>query len=869
MTEVEEVLSNSAYTYLHMIGAGGMGQVHLAYHRSLHRHVAIKYLPAEQSNQCSRAQAEATALAQLNHPNIVQVYDFIETPSSRAIIMEYVEGANLREHLREHAVSLQVKLHWLVEIADGLSAAHSRGIIHRDLKAENILINKTGAAKIADFGIAKIIEDNAVENTQTGMVLGTLSALSPEQALGLPLDTRSDLFALGILAYRLLFNRHPFGDETKSISLVQNIIHSAPNATPDGANDIPPALMRLLLDLLAKSPENRPASAALVAKSLRDFARQPLPADQYDATASVQSEYAVRPVSTSGNLYRPKRIIFSVAIGIAATTGAGWQAYSHFTKNPVFQYVVIVEPKINGSLPQQMRVLLKETVDLTLQQSVLESGGTQLISPQQSRSVSGSHADLATVLAANVFVETELDCADSRCSIVLRKLEQKQGAPRDLWPVTMQEKWQVLADSQYLNLTQDIKQHFKRLFHASKTSSAIGNYLTPAQYDWFLQRRHEVLTTKSDLARNWNSLLDANPQFYRYGPYFDLLNTLGLSLYDDTRDETYLVRLEEQISRVADSLATSDSILNMRLEIALKRRQIELAGEILTKMESNGSDAASVAHAKAMIHHTKGEYARAAPYFADAYRLHPNASFLYDIGLNYWLQGKRDKAKHFLAESMGTSQKFEKPRSLLASLYIFEEQYSKAIAEYEILATQYPYAQYFNNLGLAYEFQGLYEKANQYMIKAATLAPQNPVYQLNLADSYNLMGNREAADAAYRQAISVSETKPEEREYLTVYAQAQAQLGNDREAFKALQKLITSNPQVPEVLYTAALVYSLTEQYAVALSYAEQSLDAGIPRSWFRVPWFDSDTEKFKARLSLLLLQKPNSNTDQGVATSP
>ena len=166
-----------------VIGQGGMGVVYLAEDDRLQRQVAIKCINEHIADEVltERLRHEAQLLAQLNHPNIVQVYDFIDNQDNLALVMEYVEGRTLRQYLRENLCDQKQKLLFLAQIADGLAAAHNAGIVHRDLKLDNILINRQGLLKLTDFGIAKSQDPNVTNLTQHDAVSGSYSAMSPEQ----------------------------------------------------------------------------------------------------------------------------------------------------------------------------------------------------------------------------------------------------------------------------------------------------------------------------------------------------------------------------------------------------------------------------------------------------------------------------------------------------------------------------------------------------------------------------------------------------------------------------------------------------------------------------------------------------------------
>ncbi len=252
------------YQLLDCIGRGGLGLVYRARDTRLDRQVAIKCLRTElfEHHYVERFKREALLLAKLNHPNIVQIYDFIEAPDQLALVMELVDGQNLQLHLREHIAPFAQRMRWLTEIAQGLAIAHDAGIIHRDLKAENILINQRNVAKITDLGIAKSQDFNA---TLTDHVAGSYCSMSPEQAMGEAIDFKSDLFSFGILAYQLLCGAHPFGDTNNKLQLMQRIISHPPTAPSKHNPNLPAEINDLLGQLLSKDPTKRPDNTHRVA----------------------------------------------------------------------------------------------------------------------------------------------------------------------------------------------------------------------------------------------------------------------------------------------------------------------------------------------------------------------------------------------------------------------------------------------------------------------------------------------------------------------------------------------------------------------------------------------------------------------------
>lgn len=281
-----------------LLGSGGMGAVYLAYDRRLDRRVALKQILPEamfDRRHRQRFLREARAVARLNHPAIVQIFDLLEAEGSDWIVMELAAGETLADRLAEGSFSVEEGLSLALQLAEGLAAAHDEGIVHRDLKARNVIVTPKGQAKILDFGLAKILapssgegpkgevssrtgrggDQSSVEDpsiTVTGRVIGTPQAMSPEQAMGLDTDHRSDLFSLGSLLYQLFTGVAPFGTATTVATLARVCTH---RQTPPHELDpaIPRVLSALIDRLLEKEPEDRPANTHEVIRDLARLAR--------------------------------------------------------------------------------------------------------------------------------------------------------------------------------------------------------------------------------------------------------------------------------------------------------------------------------------------------------------------------------------------------------------------------------------------------------------------------------------------------------------------------------------------------------------------------------------------------------------------
>ncbi len=257
------------YEILAPLGAGGMGEVYRARDSRLGRDVAIKVLPEHLSGDplaLARFEREARAVAALSHPNILAIYDVGADQGVSYVVTELLEGDTLRSRVTAAALAWRKSVEIAVALADGLSAAHSKGITHRDLKPENIFLTTDGRAKILDFGLARVhqpaaaAETNAPTETDAGMILGTVGYMSPEQVRGTPADARSDIFSLGCVLYEMVSGRRAFSRSTPAETMTAILRENPPELAGTG-KQIPAELDRVIQHCLEKSPAERFQSA--------------------------------------------------------------------------------------------------------------------------------------------------------------------------------------------------------------------------------------------------------------------------------------------------------------------------------------------------------------------------------------------------------------------------------------------------------------------------------------------------------------------------------------------------------------------------------------------------------------------------------
>jgi eukaryotic-like serine/threonine-protein kinase len=338
------------YEVLGPLGAGGMGEVFRARDARLGREVAIKVLPigvASDPERVARFEQEARAVAALNHPNILAVYDIGRHENAPFIVSELLEGDTLRQRLSAGALPVRKAIEYAIQLARGLAAAHDKGIVHRDLKPENVFVTADGRVKILDFGLAKLTEREAVpagvseaatkSNTQAGMVLGTIGYMAPEQVRGQTVDHRADVFAFGVVLYEMLAGRRAFQRET-TIDTMTAILKEDPPDLPSGDRSLPPALERILDRCLEKAPTARFQSTGDLAFALEALSSQSgsmpalagdIPLPQASGTRNrlawaLVAVLAVAAVALAALLYLRRAPVTSEATRFVVLPPDGW-----------------------------------------------------------------------------------------------------------------------------------------------------------------------------------------------------------------------------------------------------------------------------------------------------------------------------------------------------------------------------------------------------------------------------------------------------------------------------------------------------------------------------------------------------------------
>lgn len=851
------------YALLDCIGRGGMGLVYRARDTKLDRQVAIKCLRTElfEAHYVERFKREALLLAKLNHPNIVQIYDFIEAPEQVALVMELVDGQNLQLHLREHIVTFAQRMRWLAEIAQGLAVAHDTGIIHRDLKAENILINQRKVAKITDLGIAKSQDFNS---TLTDHVAGSYCSMSPEQAMGEPLDFKSDLFSFGILAYQLLCGSHPFGDTNNKLQLMQRIISHPPIAPSKHNPDLPPEINDLLGQLLSKDPDKRPNNTHWVAAQLEklshlqlanDFVSDDTQALIPNGSAANQSDLrntginsAVRtqdhptfetrfaPVNTAPkkNRWLPiKNYLAENKISV----GAGLFSLLVLAAIVIWQlqptppkYVAVIPPKLTAEgMQESQQELVKGAVYDAIQQSVIQLDGYYLIPRNEIADVNGDNETIRRATAADELITAEIECKVETCKIILTRLLSGINTKDGRLRVAETKPIEVLTEN-YLLIAEIMQSNIGNMYAKKLLKNTYS--INEEEYKNFLEIHHSYLSSGASafLLEKLESKSINNTTAVQ-----TLYQEISLDLYYETAESLYTKKLENFIGK--NKLLDQSSLLNsFYLQIA--KKEYENANETIQYIKKINSSMATELDAYLAL--TSNDYNLAINRYEKLIKLKPSTTNFQNLATAYWYSGDISHAKKYLQEAIVRAPNSYKANQIQGVISLSEGDLSKAIESFSTIIKNNSSVADLSNLGLTFLVSNDLKNAIIYLEKAHSAAPNNLTILLNLADAQNLQGKNKEAIENYKKIINASKGGNISSENLRNRVQAHAHLGEFAEAINSLQLLQKKDGQNIDVIYTASIVYSLAGEKVSALVNIENALNNKMHHIWFGLTWFDN-----------------------------
>ena len=851
------------YRILQELGAGGMGEVFLVHDERLDRRVAIKRIRPEaggRSEARERFRREARLAARLSHPAIVQVYDILQENDSDSIVMEYVEGQNLRQMIEHGPLAVHRALELAREIADGLDAAHRQGIVHRDLKTENVLVTPEGRPKIADFGIAKRLATDGGDTadaeslTRDHGVVGTWRAMAPEQARGEEVDARTDLFAFGVLLYEMLTGRSPFTAEN-GLATLHRVMHARQAPAREINPAVPESVSRLVDQLLEKEPALRPQSAGQVRRELDRLA---LSTADFDGTGTLGETVpdrmpfiggsraplppmppippagSARPfgeTSTTGHRFLRRPIAWLFVLLLLAALGLGGYRVLHRPSPPL--YVAVLAPQKGAGTAAGGTELLASGVRVALLQGLVSLEGVSPLSFEEIDAAAGSPRQVARAVAADELVTARLDCRPELCRISLDRLRGADG--RVLWAGSVE-----VAAGDFAAVAGAVTRMLQGGYAGRRLrEGAAALDVRGPDLEEFLRLRRELgapLAAQEPLLQKLAAVRKSSPRFL---DAYLLEAEADRFRFFHSRDAADLDQAFRMVAAARELAPGDPRPLLILTDLALARGDLKLATSTLTHLEDLLPGDVRLLDRRSRILEAQGSAREALDLKRTAARIEPSAVRLFNLAQAEYQTGDLAAARATLGQLLERAPGHPGGLFLLALLEMSNGDLDRAIGIYSGLVQRSPNPVTLANLGLAYFLAGRYDEAAKVYRLVLAKDPKNPGFHLNLADTDLLAGRRADAENGYRRVIELADADPgPSAQTLSIKAQAFAHLGQGPAAVAALQQALRLAADQGAVAYEAAVVYALLGEESSALVNAEKAVHSGLGPRWFSFPWF-------------------------------
>lgn len=784
------------------LGAGGMGEVYLAYDDTLHRKVAIKVLRADltaKKELLQRFEREAFAASRLNHPNILTIYEIAREGGYHFIVTEFVEGESLGQHLRRAPFKLHEILDIGIQIASALAAAHAAGIMHRDIKPDNIMLRHDRLVKVLDFGMAKLSEQegvdldtqpltNALSITKPGLVMGTPHYMSPEQARGLPMDSRSDVWSLGVVLYLMVSGHLPFTGQTLS-DVIAAILAREPQALTDFMPEVPHELERTITKALRKKQEERYQFVKDLGRDLKSL-KQRLDFEaelersgktensresgraatdpeamatetmQIAPTLTDSAEVHMRTTSSAeyvlGEIKRHKRGVLIFLMMLVMTAGLAYFAYSRYANGSSRGAItsLAVLPFTNTSNDPEQEYL-SDGISESLISRLSQLPGVKVIANSSSSRYKGKDIDPQEVARALGVTSIMTGRVSQRGDDLLISVELIDG--RDgthVWGERYNRKATDLLAVQ-VEISNVIAEKLRlRLTAGQQQQVARRETVNPAAYELLLKgrfyRSRGGTLDRKQAAEYFTQAIAIDPDYAL--AYAELSNSyrslVGSSTFDP---KEYLPKAE-----------------------AAAQKAIELDESL-----------ADAHYAQANLKTYTWQWAEAEAEYKRAIELNPNlalahrwyASYLRLMGRHEQAIAEIKRARELDPLSLGVS-------ATVGYIFFSARQYDQAMEELKKtreMDKDYPYSYLF--LGFTYAARGMYAEAIAAYEEAIKLGLDSPSTQIHLGAAYARAGDRERAQAILTR-LQTSEEYVSPGQLATLYV---AQ-GETEQAFAALEK---------------------------------------------------------------------------------
>ncbi len=855
------VLFGGRYEILGVLGQGGMGAVYKARDRELDRLIALKVIRPELATDpaiLARFKQELILSRNITHKNVVRIFDLGEAEGIRFISMEYVDGDDLRSILRRDGKFAPKDAISVVEqVCRALDCAHSEGVIHRDLKPQNIMRDKNGRIVVMDFGLARSLGDSGM--TQTGAIVGTLEYMSPEQALGTTLDQRSDIFSVGLIFFELLTGKTPYQADTAIASLMKRTREEAQSAS-DLDPSVPKSLSAIVSRCLERDPGNRYHSAVELLQQLTTWEANP------NISIEKLSQMIPHPIIRRSrfNLDLPGKSwmwISGAVLVIALATFAGRSLLnrpgSSFSETaqgipPLKQgkYVAILPMKQIGD--PAVVGYVADGIQEALATKLFQLKEVHLTSSDEVEKASVKDLPLrklARALGVNLVLQGSVQGNKDQLRVTLslddaasgRRLWSQEfpGAPGDLL---------TLEDQIYGTLSSALA-----LKPTDEEQARVGAHPTEnvKAYDLYLQGRNALRNGHSQDAYKqavglFEQAIETDPNFAL--AYSGLADS-SLRMYGESKDSIWAQkatlaaqqaeRLSGNLPEVHLSLGSVYSSTGKNTQAVTElKRALELAPNSDEAYRNLGeayrlsgqSDEAIAAYQKAVA---------ANPYYWTNHTA---------LGNEYLRLGDNAKAIPEFKKVVELAADNPMGYEGLGSVYLREGMWGEAIPQLQKALALAPDAPTYSNLGTAYFFLKDYNQSTKMYEKAVEMTPDDEGLLGNLGDSYRWSGHSDQASAAYGKAISLAfqelQVNPRSAAIMGDLGLLYAKKGDAANALQYTNQARAISPDEVQLMYSEALVKTMIGQPEEALKSLRLALEKGYSA---QEAWNDPELQKLQA----------------------
>ena len=827
----------SHYRVESLLGAGGMGEVYLAHDLSLDRAVALKVLPGTLAGDASRSRRliqEAQTASAINHPNVCVIHEVGKSNDGRSFIaMEYVEGELLASRIRARPLELKETVEIGIQVADALEEAHSKGIIHRDIKPSNIVITSRGQAKVLDFGLARMtasddevpISDRSTQaRTRTGILLGTVEYMSPEQALGREVDARSDIFSFGVVLFEMATGLRPFTGKNP-LDTIDRIAHAEPEPVSRLNKAVSSELQAIISKCLEKDPQRRYQSAGELMQELVALKQEARPRLNRNARLALAlfSILLVLPLIPSVQQVMSSRI--------------------ETVELPSQKYVAVLPFHVVGDDPTSKAFADGLIETITSKLSELEQfQQTLIVVPAADvrergvTSVNTAQATFGVTLVISGSVQREGNRVRLTLNLSDAKTLRQIGSSVDDYILTT--NLPTLQDGVIVKLARMLDLGLRPQMHQV---IAAGRTSVPDAYDFYLQGRGYL--QRYDKAENLDLAAELFTRAVQRDPDYALayagLGELYWRKYEATLDTQWIgpaVANSQKAAQLNDQLPSVHVTLGMiytgkgQLDQALAEFQQAL------NIDSDNDDAQrGLAHA----YEASGDIKEAEEAYLKAIALKPAywAGYARLAGF-YYSQRRYEDAITYYSQVIALTPDSFTAYSDRGTMYVALERWAEARRDFErSLAIKPSYAAY-SNLGTVSFYEESYSDAAAMYAKAVELNAKDYRLWGNLASAHfwtTEADRKSEARAAYEQAALLAEAilkvNPSDAAVLTNLSQYYAMLGRRDKALALLNRALDLTSADNKLLFRVAEIYEQLGYRQQALSFIAKALEHGYTKA--------------------------------------